>query len=102
MSLNQPLTKKPLTLQTSKIMFIELLVSSKIITKQTRALYKNLETLEKKKLIEYDNKKITFTESGLIILEKINSEVAKFVSIQDYFVKTTKIGKRKLQTVIKS
>ncbi|MBT4935735.1 hypothetical protein HN734_00695 [Candidatus Woesearchaeota archaeon] len=101
-SLNQPLTEKPIKLRTSKIMFIELLISSGIITKQARALYKNLETLENKKLIEYDTKKIKFTEDGLTILHKIDSEVTKFVSIQEYFLNTTRMGKRKLQTVIKS
>ena len=47
--LNQPYQDKPLTVFVSKIAFIELLQKAEFIKKQPRALYKNLELLEKKK-----------------------------------------------------
>ena len=97
--LNQPLTDKHLKLRTSKIAFIEVLLSSKIITKQPRTVYKNLENLEKKKLISYDKRMIKFTALGLNILEKINLEIKQFVDVKEHFRKTKK-PKRKLQTVI--
>ncbi|MBS3116846.1 hypothetical protein J4421_04595 [Candidatus Woesearchaeota archaeon] len=99
--LNQPLVEKPIQVQTSKIAFIELLLLSGIVTKQRRALYKNLETLENKKLINYDTKMIHFTELGLQILSKIEKEVKPFISIGEYFLDAEK-PKRKLQTVIKT
>ena len=99
--LNQPLEEKPLKVRTSKIVFIELLLSSKVITKQERALYKNLETLENKKLITYENRMIKFTEIGLRIRDKIDKEIKQFVDVENYF-KQSKKPKRKLQTVIKS
>lgn len=98
-SLNQPLTEKHLKLRTSKITFIELLLSSKIVSKQERALYKNLEVLEHKRLIEYDDRKIKLTEKGRKIIEKINKEVQQFVEVKEYF-KDVKKPKRKLQTTI--
>ena len=98
-SINQQLVTKPLRLETSKITFIELILQSKIITKQERALYKNLENLEDKKLIEYDNRMIKFTDSGLKMFQKIDREINQFVDIKDYF-KEIKKTKRKLQTVI--
>jgi len=98
-SINQQLVTKPLRLETSKITFIELLLQSKFITKQKRALYKNLEILEDKKLIEYDNRMIKFTDSGLKMFQKIDREINQFVDIKDYF-KEIKKTKRKLQTVI--
>ena len=98
--LNQELQKKPIRLKTSKITFIELLLNSRIISKQERAVYKNLEVLESKKLIEYDNKMIKFTENGLNILSKINKEIHQFIDVQMYFDTAMK-PKRKLQTVIK-
>jgi len=98
-SLNQPLSEKHLKLRTSKIAFIELLLASKIITKQERALYKNLETLEHKKLIEYFDRKIKLTDKGRKIIEKINKEVKQFVDVKEYF-KEVKKPKRKLQTTI--
>ena len=98
--LNQPLEEKPVKLQTSKIVFIELLVLSEIVSKQRRALYKNLEMLEKKGLIMYENRMISFTKEGLDILSKINSEIEQFVKIKEYFSHVKK-PRRKLQTVIK-
>ena len=52
---------KPLTVFVSKIGFIDLIKQAEFIQKQERALYKNLEILEKKKLIEYLEKKIRLT-----------------------------------------
>jgi Mn-dependent DtxR family transcriptional regulator len=98
-SINQPLTNKHLKLRTSKIAFIEVLLSSKIITKQARTLYKNLENLEKKKLISYDKRMIKLTPQGLNILEKINVEIKQFVDVKDH-LKDAKKPRRKLQTVI--
>ncbi len=99
--LNQPLVEKPIQLQTSKVALIELLLMAKIITQRRRALYKNLEALEQKKLIAYENKMIRFTDTGLLILAKIDKEVQQFQAIEHYFPQMEK-PKRKLQTVIKS
>ncbi len=98
-SLNQPLSEKHLRLRTSKITFIELLLSSGIVGKQERALYKNLETLEDKKLIEYFDRKVKLTEKGIKIMDKINKEVKQFTDVKEYF-KNVKKPKRKLQTTI--
>lgn len=97
-SLNQPLIEKPLKLRTSKITFIELIMQSKIISKQERALYKNLETLEEKKMISYNDKTVRLTDAGLKILSKINMEIKQFTEIENYFKGAR--PKRKLQTVI--
>ena len=99
-SLNQPLVEKPVQVRTSKIAFIEHSLQAKIISKRERALYKNLETLENKKLINYENKMIVFTESGLKELEKINKEIQQFISLEEYFQQEK--PKRKLQTVIRN
>ena len=99
-SINQPLVAKPLKLRTSKIAFIELLLESKLLGKQKRAMYKNLESIEKKKLIAYDEKMIRFTVLGLKELEKINQEIKQFVEIENFF-KTSQQPRRKLQTMIR-
>ena len=98
-SLNQPLSEKHLKLRTSKIAFIELLLASGIVGKQERALYKNLETLEEKKLIEYKKRMIKFTLQGVKIMDKINKEVKQFIDVKEYF-RDVKKPKRKLQTTI--
>lgn len=99
-SINQPLVEKPVQLRTSKIAFIELLLQGKLFGKQERAIYKNLEVLEQKKLINYENHLVRFTETGLQQLEKINREVHQFLDTQAYFSKGEK-PKRKLQTVMR-
>jgi len=98
-SINQPLIEKPVRLQTSKITFIELLLKSGLIGKQERAIYKNLETLEKKKLIGYEQRMIKFTETGLQELDKFKTEINKYIDVEKYF-KQAQLPKRKLQTVI--
>lgn len=114
-SINQPLVEKPLTLRTSKITFIEWMLHSGIIAKQERALYKNIESLEKNKLIQYDTRMIMFTNSGLKELENIKKELEKreqelelkrkelqqFHDLENYFASGDK-PRRKLQTVIYS
>ncbi len=96
--LNQPLDHKVLKIRTSKIAFITFLLHSEIITQKSRALYKNLESLEKKKLIEYEGRMIKFTSIGLEILTKINKEVSMFLQLREFFQ-----GKKpkKLQTVLR-
>lgn len=98
-SINQPLVDKPVTLQTSKITFIEHLLNSGILAKHERALYKNLETLEKAGLIGYDNRMIQLTEEGLKLLSQINAEISQCRAMHDYFEQAA-LPKRKLQTVI--
>ena len=98
-SINQPLVAKPLTLRTSKITFIELMLESSIISKQERALYKNLESLEQEKFITYNQRMILFTSKGLKELERLNQEVKQYQEIIEYFHNPQKT-KRKLQTMI--
>ncbi len=100
-SLNQPLIEKPVKVHTSKITFIELLKRSPQITKQPRTIYKNLETLQKNKLITYDHHLITLTKTGLSELKKIKQELDQIQSINEFFQHTQKT-KRKLQTVIEN
>ncbi len=100
-SLNQPLIEKPVKVHTSKITFIELLKQSPKITKQPRAIYKNLETLEKNKLITYNHHLITLTKTGLVELKKIEHELEQVQSINEFFKQTQKT-KRKLQTIIEN
>lgn len=97
-SVNQPLIEKPVRVRTSKIAFIELMLKSEAISKQKRALYKNIESLEKKRLFKYENRMMAFTPKGLKELEKVQREIKPFTDIENYFQKGVK-SPRKLQTV---
>jgi predicted methyltransferase len=95
--LNQPYQDKPLKVFVSKIAFIELIKQADFIKKQERALYKNLEFLEKKKLIEYKDKKIKLTQRGQRFFNKIEKEIKPFVETRDFWHQNPK-AERQLQT----
>ena len=98
--LNQPLKDKPVKIFISKIDFIQLVKQANFVKKKERALYKNLELLGKKKLIEYKDKKIKLTQKGQRIVNKIEKETKPFVLIRDFWDKEIK-SNRQLQTYIK-
>jgi len=95
--LNQPYLDKPIKVFISKIEFIELIKSADFIKKQERALYKNLEILEKKKLIEYPEKKIKLTNKGQKLFNSIEKEIKPFLETIDFWSNKFK-AKRQLQT----
>ena len=97
--LNEPYQDKPLNVMISKIAFIELLKQAEFVQKQSRALYKNLELLEKKKLIGYADKKIRLTPKGQRFFNKIEKEVKPFVRIKDFWNQSLK-SDRGMQTFI--
>jgi len=95
--LNEPYQDKPLTVFVSKIAFIELLLQADFVKKQPRAVYKNLELLEKKKLIKYHEKKIKLTSKGQSFFNKIEKEVTPFHRIKDFWHQNP-TTERKIQT----
>jgi len=72
---------KPLETSVSKIDFIRLLQNLKIIEKSQRGLYKNLEILEKKKLIRYENKFLKLTDKGLKIVREKENEIYPYLKL---------------------
>lgn len=97
--LNLPYQDKPLKVFISKIAFIELLQQADFIKKQPRALYKNLELLEKKKLIEYADKKIKLTQKGQHLFNRIEKEVKPYFEIREFWHQNLKT-ERQLQTYL--
>jgi len=88
--------EKVLSLHTSKITFIELCIQSGLFDKKERALYMNLETLEQKKLLSYDQGRVFLTEVGVKEFRKIDAEITLYSKTRGYF--SEKKPKRKLQT----
>lgn len=97
--LNQPYQDKPFKVFISKIAFIELIQQADFIKKQDRALYKNLELLEKKKLIEYSEKKTKLTARGQRLFNQIEKEIKPYNLIKDFWHQNIKT-ERQLQTYI--
>ena len=78
---NKKLKKKSLMVRVSKGDFIKLVMNSGIVTKKQRALYKNLERLEKDKFVSYKNKTLILTDIGKDYFKKINKEINSYLKV---------------------
>ncbi len=92
---------KPLEAFISKTSFIELATKAHITTRTERTLYKNLEYLEKKKLISYDNKNLALTSKGKKMFEKIEHDLAPYLNVAE-IIKSNDMRRftKKVQTVL--
>jgi predicted methyltransferase len=79
--LNKRFEHQPLEASVSKIDFIKLLQNLNIVEKSQRSLYKNLEILEKKKLIKYQNKFLKLTEKGLKLVQQKDNELYPYIKL---------------------
>lgn len=85
-----------------KHIFIGFVKKIKILKKGERALYRNLEFLEKKKYIEYDKKDIKITKKGKLLYKKIKKDIKPFVDVVKEIIPKKIIKKtKKLQTRFK-
>lgn len=71
----------PVSIVISKATFIDLILRANIAGKQERALYKNLEDLEKRKYITYDNKSLALTNKGNKLFDKVYKELRPYVNV---------------------
>lgn len=76
---------KPLDISVSKSAFIELAMKSNITSIKERAIYKNLEFLEQKRIISYKNKSLYLSQRGNKLFEKLNKEVSPFLNLTETF-----------------
>ncbi len=96
--LNEQFEDKPLETSVSKIDFIRLLQSLKVVEKSQRGIYHNLEMLEKKKLIRYNKKLLKITEKGLKTVKKREDELYPYIKL---IVRLEKAGAMPSQTRLK-
>lgn len=96
--LNKRFGDAPLEVFISKIGFIEVMINSGLVEKKPRALYKNLETLEQKKLIYYENRNLRFTKRGFVHYNRIKKAIEPFMAVKT-FLKDIRTN-RKLQTTL--
>ncbi|MBW2989559.1 hypothetical protein KY358_04555 [Candidatus Woesearchaeota archaeon] len=99
---NKRIKDKPLKVSISKTSFIGLVKTAKFAKKQERALYKNLEILEKKKLITYKNKELELTERGKKLYKDINKRLSPFFNVFKKLKEKNPVRyTKKVQTVFK-
>jgi len=99
--LNKRFEDKSLEASVSKVAFIDMALSSGLFAKKARALYKNLETLEKKKLIAYEHKHIHFTQRGYVTFSRLVREVEPFVAQTEFWRAHGNNFHRKIQARLK-
>ena len=78
---NKRFKNKPLEASVSKIDFIRFIKSAKITGKSQRGLYRNLEVLEKKKLIAYKNRFLKLTKKGLTKAKEMEKEIEPYLNV---------------------
>ena len=71
----------PVSLTISKATFIDLIMRANIAGKQERALYKNLEGLEKNRYISYEDKSLALTKKGQKLFEKSYKELRPYINV---------------------
>lgn len=99
---NKKIRHANLAVSISKALFIDLALKAGFAKKQKRAFYKNLEILEKKKLLKYENKELELTPRGTKHYEKIKKDIGPYLNV--YLKLQTKNPTsytRKVQTIFR-
>ncbi len=72
---------KPISVKMSKKAFIGLARSVGMVKKGERAMYKNLEDLEKRKLVSYENSSLRLTDKGERHFQSILSRTEPYLAV---------------------
>jgi hypothetical protein len=84
----------PVELRLSKVGFIKAMMKINAVKIKERAIYKNLEALEKMKLIKYENKDMQLTKKGIIRYKKVFKKIGPYLETEE-IIKSTRIPVRK-------
>ncbi|HLC96805.1 MAG TPA: hypothetical protein VJH97_05795 [Candidatus Nanoarchaeia archaeon] len=99
---NSHIKNKPLAVSINKVQFIELVQKAEIAQKQQRALYKNLEILEKKKFVKYANKELELTVKGERLFLQIEKEIGPYIQLRQALHDKNPVSyTKKVQTIFK-
>src|SRR3989338_4801352 len=78
---NRRFKEAPVQIEMSKSHFIELARAAGMVQKKARALYKNLEDLEAKKLLSYANTSLKLTYKGEKHYQRLLAKVEPYVAV---------------------
>jgi hypothetical protein len=96
---NKRLKGMPLHVFISKKLFIDIVKKAHLAEKKERALYKNLEDLEKKKYVTYENHCLKLTAKGQRMFERVHKEYGPYLNLARVLDKTDIARYTKAQTV---
>jgi len=101
-SFNRQFSNKPLEVSISKVVFIDLLISSNSVNKKERAIYKNLKALGSKRFIKYKEKELSFTKKGFREFKKVDENIVNYVELINHIQNPRTISiHKKIQTKLK-
>jgi hypothetical protein len=98
---NRRFSKFPLDVSVSKAEFIDVIRGMKAVSKTERALYRNLEVLQKEKYLVYGDRDLKMSRKGFLEYERVRKEVEHFRKISDSVEAGRIKFKRKTQTRLK-
>lgn len=98
---NKRFADSPISVKINKSMFIKLARKSKITRKKERALYKNLEALEKLKLLSYIGKNLSLTKKGQKTFERIKKDLGPYITVKQVLSQDALQYTTKTQTVLR-
>jgi len=92
---------KPVSFVMNKTDFIDLVHKARIADKKDRAVYKNLQDLEEKKYIAYDNKTLALTQKGKKEFERVRAEIIPYIDVTGILADDILRYTEKRQTVLR-
>jgi hypothetical protein len=90
-----------LEVSVSKAEFIDVIKGVKVVSKQNRALYRNLESLQKSRYIVYNDRELSFSKKGYAEYDKIRTELMRLKQIEANMATQRLQFKRKIQARLK-
>ncbi|MFC1741373.1 hypothetical protein ACFL3V_02470 [Nanoarchaeota archaeon] len=87
-----------LSVSVSKVEFIESIIKLDIVAKKDRAVYRNLEELQKSRMVIYDEKSLRISKKGFAEYDRILKEFGAFIHIMQKMDPKKITFKRKTQT----
>ena len=94
-------SQAPLSVSVSKAEFIDVIKHLSAVSKKERAIYKNLEELQKEKYVIYDDRELLLSRKGFNEYEAILKEITSLNSISSKIEAQRITFKRKVQTKLK-
>jgi predicted methyltransferase len=95
------LPNEALAIHLPKSVFIDFVRRVELFDKGERAIYKNLEYLEDRKLVSYENRNLSLTERGQKVYDKVKAEIKPYFEMNKIIVNDRVKESKKLQTVFR-
>jgi hypothetical protein len=101
METDRKFAETPLQVSVSKAEFIDIIKDMKAVSKTERTIYKDLEDLQQRRYIIYDERDLRISKKGLNEYESITKELGRLLQLADSIKACNIRFKRRIQTKLK-